>query len=222
MNIVLFIILVISLITSYLFYNNNIYLGDLAYNVSISYISAYIFYLLQIYFPRKIRFFKMKNIGNEKIYIIKKLTLENMGILIGNLNFIFNKENKDYNQKVYDYLKEIDIFLKPSRIVLYGKELTLYYAILNNIDEIDRLIEEIVILDYLPDNIQENLIKFKNNSFHEFIKGSKSLASGEYDHVDKNYGTGYQSANKDYIAREIQKTLEDYINKYSKLKTFKI
>ena len=192
---------------------------SMLYNIGLSIIAAYIFYVFQVTIPRTLRFRRTRNIGYTKIYEVEKSMIKIFSFLQGeipNLDITVSKE------LIKDHLEKIDIFEKKSRYEIQNhSELSVFEAIAYYDNKIIMLIDEIVAGQYIKNKYEKGLLSLKNSKIHLVIEQWKSNLPGEYEHYDINSkeekSTGYNWVNIEVVNSEIISSIDEYLSIYNQI-----
>lgn len=198
------------------FINNH---DSMLYNIGLSIIAAYIFYVFQVTIPRALRLRRTRNIGCTKIYEIEKSMIKVFSFLQGEIQ---NSEIAVSKESIKNHLEKINIFEEKSRYEIQNhRELSVFEAIAYYDNRNIMLIDEIVEGQYIKNKYEKILLSLKNSKIHLVIERWKSNLPGEYEHYDINLkeekSTGYNWVNIKVVNSEIISSIDEYLRIYNQI-----
>lgn len=221
-DIILFVAFIISIIYCCdipIICNMNFLVHDntLAYNICLSIIGAYIFYVMQTlpsFIKRKIKYDK---------YIKSKLT-EIVTYMNDTIYILLREHCGDDYKKAKNKLKQnidkIDIFTKGSWIVRNKKEISIIDALLENEQKIHREILELISLNILEKRTVDMLLEIEQLELRKFTEKYALNKPGVYATITQNVSEPPQGLlvyNDNVINKELIKIMKMYVDVYERI-----
>ena len=199
------------------FVNNH---DSMLYNIGLSIIASYIFYVFQVLIPRVLRFRRTRNIGRSKLYEVEKSMTKVFSYLQGEA---YNPEITVSKELIKNHLEKINIFMEKSRYEIQNhKEFSVFEALTYYDKEIIMLTDEIVAGEYIKNKYEKILFALKISKFHEVLERWKNNLPGEYEHYNadskKENRTGYNWVNIEAVNSDIISSIDEYLSIYNRIK----
>ncbi|MBE7014149.1 MAG: hypothetical protein E7419_02945 [Ruminococcaceae bacterium] len=199
------------------FVHNNI----LIYNVCLSLIGAYIFYVIQT-LPS---FLKRKTKYNKYIHV----KLAEIETYMSDTIYIFAKEHfvSDYEKikrKIENNIQNIDIFSEGTYVVRNKKEIVIIDFLMENEKKIHNEILELISLNILGKRTVDLLLEIEQLELRNFAENYAINRPGAYltrKQKEIEQPQGEVIYNDEYIKGELIKIMETYIDTYKRVVNYR-
>ena len=188
--------------------------SSILYGIGQSIIAAYIFYIIQIVIPDKVRLHRCRDAAYFEINEIEKRMNSIISLLSGKANL---EKLEDYSdENIVDYLKNADIFRNGSKIDIGMKEMTIMEALIYNLEIIDERIRNLLFYNLIDESKKNFFRDVSHASLKKIIKEMKENEPGSIENVkvaggEKVMTTGaYRVFNYEVYVSDIVLALKTY------------
>lgn len=193
---------------------------SLMYGIGVSIIAAYIFYVIQIVIPERVRMYKCSNAA----YIQLSELEDNMKMIF------FMLSGKRYlNECCLDdirrHLTENNVYETGSTCDVNMREMTMMEALIYYFKRVDKNINDITTYNLMPYAKQQILMDIFNSELKKNIEEMNSDKPGEVVMVKRNAElaeTGTRVTQYSYYVNAIVNCAEDYFNLMVKVGKYKM